>query len=150
MSAPRVWWSPAFPGRIYREYDDGPCRATEYDNPVSDLPADVIPLVPQASRDELRDELAKALCPAPDECYGSPRGHCFRRADRVLDVLAERGLVSSPGDRGGRAMSEHSHDWRFDGDDPYIICRCGEVRDAISGRVITSGAVPPTDKERSQ
>ncbi len=32
------------------------------------------------------------------------------------------------------------HGWRFDGDDPYVVCEwCGEVRDAISGKVIEYG-----------
>jgi hypothetical protein len=32
------------------------------------------------------------------------------------------------------------HTWRFDGDDPYIFCHwCGEMRDAITGRVIRPG-----------
>ena len=35
-------------------------------------------------------------------------------------------------------MREHEHRWAFDGDDPYIVCRCGEVRDALTGRVIRS------------
>jgi hypothetical protein len=38
-----------------------------------------------------------------------------------------------------RADSQHS--WRFDGDDPYILCiYCGERRDALTGAVLTSGA----------
>lgn len=29
------------------------------------------------------------------------------------------------------------HSWAFDGDDPYIYCHfCGELRDALTGRVI--------------
>ena len=37
-------------------------------------------------------------------------------------------------------MSEtHKHVWRFWGDDPYVICECDEIRDAISGRVIKEG-----------
>lgn len=32
------------------------------------------------------------------------------------------------------------HDWRFNGDDPYTVCaRCGERRDAITGKSL--GAV---------
>ena len=32
------------------------------------------------------------------------------------------------------------HSWRFDGDDPYTICHyCGEIRDALTGRVIKEG-----------
>lgn len=34
------------------------------------------------------------------------------------------------------------HTWRSDGDDPYIFCHwCGEVRDALSGRVIVTAFV---------
>lgn len=94
---PRAWWSPAFPGRIYREYDDGPCRATEYDDPVSDLPPDAVPLVPQAPRDELREALRRAIY---DVWQNPPETPCFYpepMADAVLDVLADRfGLVASP------------------------------------------------------
>lgn len=33
------------------------------------------------------------------------------------------------------------HSWRFDGDDPYIICHwCGEIRDALNGRIIERGS----------
>lgn len=33
------------------------------------------------------------------------------------------------------------HSWRFDGDDPYIRCvYCNELRDALTGTVITPGA----------
>lgn len=32
------------------------------------------------------------------------------------------------------------HSWRFDGDDPYIICvYCDEMRGALTGRVIREG-----------
>lgn len=31
------------------------------------------------------------------------------------------------------------HRWAFDGDDPYIVCRCGEYRDALTGNVIVKG-----------
>jgi hypothetical protein len=32
------------------------------------------------------------------------------------------------------------HHFRFDGDDPYIVCdHCWEMRDAITGRVIKEG-----------
>lgn len=35
------------------------------------------------------------------------------------------------------------HSWEFDGDDPYIVCYyCGEIRDAITGRVIKPGRTP--------
>lgn len=30
-----------------------------------------------------------------------------------------------------------NHSWRFDGDDPYIICHyCGQMRDALTGRIL--------------
>lgn len=33
------------------------------------------------------------------------------------------------------------HDIRWDGDDPYTKCvRCGEVTDALSGRVVVTGS----------
>lgn len=33
------------------------------------------------------------------------------------------------------------HSWRFDGDDPHVICHyCGEIRDTLTGRVIEKGA----------
>jgi hypothetical protein len=32
------------------------------------------------------------------------------------------------------------HSWKFDGDDPYVICAyCKEVRDALTDRIITEG-----------
>lgn len=32
------------------------------------------------------------------------------------------------------------HSWRFDGDDPYVICLdCNEMQDALTGRVLRSG-----------
>lgn len=37
-------------------------------------------------------------------------------------------------------MSEHVHSWRFDGDDPYIVCvHCDEMRDALTGAVVREG-----------
>lgn len=34
------------------------------------------------------------------------------------------------------------HSWRFDGDDPRIVCvYCDEMRDALSGRVLRSRRV---------
>lgn len=37
------------------------------------------------------------------------------------------------------------HSWRFDGDDPYVICAgCDEMRDAITGRVVRAAAAAPT------
>jgi len=39
-----------------------------------------------------------------------------------------------------RSVDGPKHSWKFDGDDPYIICHyCGEIRDAISGGVIERG-----------
>lgn len=36
------------------------------------------------------------------------------------------------------------HSWKFDGDDPYIVCAfCHEMRDALSGRVIRAGLPGP-------
>ena len=39
------------------------------------------------------------------------------------------------------------HSWKFDGDDPYVLCfYCGQRRDAISGRIIAP-FVPDNTKE---
>lgn len=39
-----------------------------------------------------------------------------------------------------RRVDGPKHSWRFDGDDPRIVCvYCDEVRDAISGLVIRNG-----------
>jgi hypothetical protein len=45
------------------------------------------------------------------------------------------------------ALSQHRdgkwHTWRWDGDDPRIICHwCDELRDALTGRVIRPGRQP--------
>lgn len=38
-----------------------------------------------------------------------------------------------------KRLAELVHRWKFDGDDPYLICDCGERRDSGTGRVITKG-----------
>jgi len=57
--------------------------------------------------------------------------------------------VSGDGDRvlvtdvclRSRRIDGPRHSWRFDGDDPRLECVfCGEVRDALSGRVLRAGA----------
>jgi len=60
--------------------------------------------------------------------------------------------VSDPGagQQQGREVCELSqrvdgqwHSWRFDGDDPYVICHyCGRVQDAVTGRVMDEGRNP--------
>jgi hypothetical protein len=36
-------------------------------------------------------------------------------------------------------MDKCDHSWRFDGDDPYVVCgNCRERRDALTGRPISS------------
>lgn len=35
------------------------------------------------------------------------------------------------------------HQWRFDGDDPYVICYlCNCIQDGLTGRVIQEGWTP--------
>lgn len=41
-------------------------------------------------------------------------------------------------------MSEHVHDQRFDGDDPYLRCECGALWDALTGRPLNDLASAPT------
>ena len=39
------------------------------------------------------------------------------------------------------------HSWRFDGDDPYIVCHwCGERRDALTGRPLPVSLIPEEGK----
>jgi hypothetical protein len=34
----------------------------------------------------------------------------------------------------------NGHSWKFDGDDPYIVCHgCNEIRDAITGVIVRQG-----------
>ena len=41
----------------------------------------------------------------------------------------------------GSLEVDGDHSWRFDGDDPYIVCvYCGQMQDALTGRVIKNGA----------
>lgn len=42
----------------------------------------------------------------------------------------------------------HAHRWRFWGDDPYVVCECGESRDAITGLIVRDGQfTTPQDRE---
>lgn len=39
-----------------------------------------------------------------------------------------------------------SHGWRFDGDDPYVVCHwCGERRDNLTGRIVGQRMTPMPD-----
>ena len=52
--------------------------------------------------------------------------------------MTEAGAVNDP-ERCPRTkhVDGKSHGWLFWGDDPYIKCEwCGEIRDALTGRVI--------------
>ena len=72
----------------------------------------------------------------------------FTQAARSITVLlprvcggnmTEAGAVNDP-ERCPRTkhVDGKSHGWLFWGDDPYIKCDwCGEIRDALTGRVIT-------------
>lgn len=62
----------------------------------------------------------------------------------------ERTVTAATGTRDhddGRTSSNSAvipacgHSWRFDGDDPRIVCvKCGELRDALTGRAIPNSA----------
>lgn len=100
-SVPRVFWSEANDDFLIEE-DDGQVWAYSATEPADlDLPADAVPLVPQADRDELREAIAKAIhadiCERPvDYVIGLPcpdwRWH-QQQADAAVAVLADRGLV---------------------------------------------------------
>jgi hypothetical protein len=49
------------------------------------------------------------------------------------DVVSEHCPLS-------KRVDGQRHSWRFDGDDPRVVCVfCGEVRDALTGQVIQAG-----------
>jgi hypothetical protein len=53
-----------------------------------------------------------------------------QRAEGGADVCSRPGRVDGPW-----------HSWKFDGDDPHIICHfCDEMRDSLTGRVIRPAA----------
>ncbi len=52
------------------------------------------------------------------------------------DQGAEPGDECPPSER----VDGKLHTWRWDGDDPRIFCHwCGEMRDALTGRVMRDG-----------
>ena len=57
-------------------------------------------------------------------------------AERI-DAPMSNDRTASPALCAKSKRDDGEHSWRFDGDDPYIVCVfCDEVRDAINGRVI--------------
>lgn len=70
--------------------------------------------------------------------------------DRVRAVAAERHRQEADQIAQGQApvvecpLSQRVdgllHSWRFDGDDPYVVCSyCDQMQDALTGRVIRQG-----------
>ena len=50
--------------------------------------------------------------------------------------------VDDPTDCPPSKRADGKHSWVFDGDDPYIVCTyCGELRDAVHGRLVRRGVV---------
>ena len=46
---------------------------------------------------------------------------------------------------------EGEHSWRFDGDGPCIICvYCGELQDALTGRIITAGSIAAAKRDTKE
>lgn len=77
---------------------------------------------------EIDDDLhpidpGRVLCAHADS---NGEGAHWRNADEPCDYCPLSRRVDGP-----------KHSWHFDGDDPRIVCAfCGEVRDALSGRVL--------------
>jgi hypothetical protein len=65
-----------------------------------------------------------------------------RLSQKAFDFGEDGSDVSAgaPAAPSGPPAAEHVHRWRFDGDDPYILCACGRMQDALTGRVIREGA----------
>lgn len=63
------------------------------------------------------------------------------RDDR-LSIMETVPVVDAAPIREQPVDTTHEHRWAFDGDDPYVICECGERRDALSGRVIRTPITP--------
>ena len=63
---------------------------------------------------------------------------CFAFFQKGRCPMTEAGVLNDP-ERCPRTkhVDGKSHGWLFWGDDPYIKCDwCGEIRDALTGRVI--------------
>ena len=78
------------------------------------------------------------------ECV--PLDCTVRRIDGTPAVTVGVAMIrQDPG--GGYWTVRPDHSWRFDGDDPYLVCECGERRDALAGRVITTGTGHDVEEE---
>ena len=58
---------------------------------------------------------------------------CGHEPDLHMKGIGSCTLASCP------CVRYNDHDWRFDGDDPYLICECGARRDALTGAAISEG-----------
>lgn len=46
--------------------------------------------------------------------------------------------------------ADGKHSWKFDGDDPYVVCVfCKEARDALTGRPVAAPVVEPEQSTRN-
>ncbi len=52
--------------------------------------------------------------------------------------MADRAVPAEARDTCPKSMREDGkHSWRFDGDDPYVVCfLCGHRRDALTGAML--------------
>jgi hypothetical protein len=118
----RSEWTPEQIEKLREVLSDGPASAA-----LADAPAE--------QRSERHHHSRKAM-----ECVhnGSdccveccePGGVTEQRAEGGADVCSRPGRVDGPW-----------HSWKFDGDDPHIICHfCDEMRDSLTGRVIRPAA----------
>lgn len=80
---PRVWWSPSRDAVIA---DASFCA--EHRNWGLVVPPDAIPLVPRVSREELREQVYKAIRQDDNGSWTYEMA-----ADHVLDVLERRGVA---------------------------------------------------------
>jgi hypothetical protein len=121
------------------------CQMDADDEAADPAAADLVALRGQSTPDEKRP--GREWCLKCRE-QGEPGFQCScadADAHHPLATEEERSDEAQPSETCSRPIriDNSRHSWRFDSDDPQIICLgCGEMRNALSGRVILAGFTP--------
>lgn len=60
--------------------------------------------------------------------------------EQMLNDAEGQQLVQAIHDRKSASPeAEHEHSWSWWGSDPYLICACGAIQDALNGRIVKEG-----------